>query len=248
MSTLEGIEFYISKRTGRAITDYDMIGEGDTVLVAVSGGKDSLTLLRVLRDRQKFVPVKYKLIAAHVDFGFHPAMTRKLVRYFRKLKVPYRIVKSDALKKADPKKINCFWCAWNRRKELFCLADKLGCTKVAFGHHKDDIVQTTLLNLFFHGEISTMCPRQELFGGKVVIIRPFVYVDESLIRKFARQQKFSTLTCKCPHGDMSRRRQVADIIEGLRKGCPEITTNIFKSTQRIKTEYLGVARGDSPGK
>jgi tRNA 2-thiocytidine biosynthesis protein TtcA len=239
MAVLEGLEFYISKRAGRAIIDHRMIDDGDRIAVAVSGGKDSLTLLQVLADRRKFVPIHYDLVAVHVDFGFHPQETKGLIRFFKKLKVPYVIEKSDVLKKTDPREINCFWCSWNRRKTLFCVADRLKCAKVAFGHHKDDIAQTMLMNLFFHGEISTMCPRQELFGGKVVIIRPLAYVDEVMIRQFSRQQKFKTLSCRCPRADLSKRRKVARIIADLATICPEITTNILKSTGRIKKDYLG---------
>ncbi|MCU0650672.1 MAG: hypothetical protein MUC52_00360 [Candidatus Omnitrophica bacterium] len=239
MSVIEGLEFYISKRAGRAIIDHKMINDGDRIAVAVSGGKDSLTLLRVLSDRRKFVPIRYDLVAVHVDFGFHPQQTKKLIKYFRSLKVPYHIIRSDVLKKTDPSKINCFWCAWNRRKELFCAADGLKCSKVAFGHHKDDIAQTMLMNLFFHGEISAMCPNQSLFNGKITIIRPLAYVEESMIKKFARQEKFDSVSCRCPHADLSNRRKVAGIISDLSKICPEITTNILKSTSRIKKNYLG---------
>lgn len=239
MAVLEGLEFYISKRAGRAIIDHGMIEDGDRIAVAVSGGKDSMTLLQVLADRRKFVPIRYDLVAIHIDFGFHPRQTRSLIGHFKALGVPYVVEKSDILKRTDPKKINCFWCAWNRRRELFCAADRLKCRKVAFGHHKDDIAQTLLMNLFFHGEISTMCPRQELFGGKIVIIRPLAYVDEAMISRFARQRRFKTVSCRCPHADMSQRRAVARIISGLAKVCPEVTTNINKSTGRIKKEYLG---------
>jgi tRNA 2-thiocytidine biosynthesis protein TtcA len=236
---MQGIEYYISKRAGRAIIDHRMIDDGDKIIVAVSGGKDSLALLHVLEDRRKFVPIKYELLAMHIDFGFHPQLTKSLVRHFKKIKVKYHIEKTNILQKTDPKKINCFWCSWNRRKELFCAADRLGFKKVAFGHHKDDIVQTTLLNLFFHGEISTMCPRQELFDGKIVIIRPLAYVDEPMIKKFSKEINFPVSACRCPHGDLSKRRKVAGIIKDLEKICPEIKTNIFKSTSRIKKEYLG---------
>ncbi|HQJ15916.1 MAG TPA: ATP-binding protein [Candidatus Omnitrophota bacterium] len=239
MAVLEGLEFYISKRAGRAIIDHKMIDDGDRIAVAVSGGKDSLTLLQILADRRKFVPIRYDLVAVHVDFGFHPRQTKYLIRRFKSMGIPYSIEKSDILKRTDPEKINCFWCAWNRRRELFCAADRLNCGKVAFGHHKDDIAQTMLMNLFFHGEISTMCPRQELFKGKIVVIRPLAYVEESMIRKFARQRKFLTVSCQCPHADVSKRRTVSRIIAGLAKICPEVTTNINKSTGRIKKDYLG---------
>ncbi|MDD5255454.1 MAG: ATP-binding protein, partial [Candidatus Omnitrophica bacterium] len=188
MAFLKGVEFYISKRAGKAIIDYKMLSDGDKVAVAVSGGKDSLTLLKVLHDRQRFVPIKYELVALHIDLGFPRSFAGLLEKYFKKTGIPYRIVKVDTLKKTPRSQISCFWCSWNRRKALFETADKLGCTKVALGHHKDDIIETVLLNLFFQGEISSMCPRQELFKGKITLIRPLAYVEEYMIRRFAREE------------------------------------------------------------
>jgi tRNA 2-thiocytidine biosynthesis protein TtcA len=238
MAILEGLEFYISKRVGRAIMDYRMLSDGDKVAVAVSGGKDSLTLLKILQDRQKFVPIKYELLALHVDMGYPRSISAKLEKYFKKQKVRYHIIKSDDLKNTPRKDINCFWCSWNRRKNLFQAADKLGYNKIALGHHKDDIVETILMNMFFQGEISAMKPKQELFKGKIMIIRPLAYVEESMIRKFAQKEKLPHDTCICPNSAVSHRAEVGKIIAGLEKTCPEVKTNIFKSLQRIKKDYL----------
>lgn len=238
MAVLEGTEFYLSKRVGRAVMDYRMLNDGDKVAVAVSGGKDSLVLLRVLNDRRKFVPIKYDLIAIHIDSGYPRPYAKPLERYFKKLKIKYHIEKIDDIRKTDPKEINCFWCSWNRRKAIFKTADRLGYRKVALGHHKDDIVETVLLNLFFQGEISAMKPKQELFDGKITLIRPLAYVEESMIRKFAREEKLPHDSCICPHSVASHREKMAKIIRELEKTCPEIKTNIFKSLSRIKKDYL----------
>ncbi|MGE5309143.1 MAG: ATP-binding protein [Deltaproteobacteria bacterium] len=238
MTVLKGPEFYISKRVGRAIIDHRMIEEGDKILVAVSGGKDSLTLLRVLQDRQKFVPIKYRLLAYHVDMGYPRSISRILERYLKKQGVEYRIEKSDALKKTKKKDISCFWCSWNRRKALFEAAARYKCTKVALGHHLDDIDETILLNLFFQGEISSMKPRQELFEGKIVIIRPLCYTEEDLIRRFSRTLGFPHHTCDCPHSDISRRQLMTGIIKQVNRVCPEVRTNIYRSVSRIKKDYL----------
>ena len=238
MGTLQGTEYYISKRMGKAIMDYGMLADGDKIAVAVSGGKDSLTLLRLLLDRKTFVPIKYDLTAIHIDMGYPKSISAKLEKYFKKLKVKYRIIKSDTLKKTDKHKINCFWCSWNRRKELFIAANKLGCTKIALGHHMDDIIETTLLNLFFQGEISSMVPKQELFKGKITLIRPLAYVEERLIVRFAREAKLGHDTCVCPHSVTSNRTRVGRIIESLEKVCPDIKKNIFRALKRIKQDYL----------
>jgi tRNA 2-thiocytidine biosynthesis protein TtcA len=237
---LQKTEFFISKRAGKAITDYHMIDDQDKILVAVSGGKDSLTLLRILEDRRRFVPIQYQLLAVHVDSGYPRSFSKALVSYFKKLGVPYHIEKIDirAGLKRDGKEMSCFWCSWNRRKALFEAADRLGCNRVALGHHKDDIVQTILLNMFFNGEISSMCPKQEMFGGKLTIIRPLAYVEERLIGKFAREVRLPVQECECPHGRVSNRAEMARIISRLERIYPDVKTNIFRSVSRIKTDYL----------
>jgi tRNA 2-thiocytidine biosynthesis protein TtcA len=238
MAVLQGLEFYISKRVGRAIIDYNMLSQGDKVCVAVSGGKDSLTLLKVLNDRKRFVPIKYDLLAMHIDLGYPRSYSKNLVKYFKKLGVKYHIEKVNVLKEIKSKEINCFWCSWNRRKALFQTAGRLGYSKIALGHHKDDIVETILLNLFFQGEISSMCPKQELFKGKITLIRPLAYVEEEMIKRFARQEKLPLDSCICPNSVTSQRTKIARIIKELGKTCPEIKTNIFKSVKRIKQDYL----------
>jgi len=238
MAVLQGTEYYISKRVGRAIMDYKMLCEDDKIAVAVSGGKDSLTLLRVLNDRRKFVPVKYEVLAVHIDMGYPRSCAKKLERLFKKEKIPYHIEKVDILKKTKRKDINCFWCSWNRRKALFEVAERFGCTKIALGHHKDDIIETILLNLFFQGEISAMAAKQKLFGGKVTLIRPLAYVEEKMIKRFAKEEKIPHETCVCPRSVTSNRAKMGALIEDLRKICPDVKTNIFRSVKRIKEYYL----------
>ena len=238
MAFLQGTEFYISKRVGRAIIDYKMLSEGDKIAVAVSGGKDSLTLLKVLADRQRFVPIKYELLAVHIDLGYPRSLAKPLEKFFKNLKVKYHIKKVNTLKKTRRKDINCFWCSWNRRKALFETAHKFGCRKVALGHHKDDIVETILLNLFFQGEISAMSPKQPLFKGKLTVIRPLCYVEEDMIKRFTRETGLAHSTCICPNSQTSNRTKMSRIIRDLENICPEIKTNIFKSVKRIKKDYL----------
>jgi tRNA 2-thiocytidine biosynthesis protein TtcA len=238
MGVLQGSEFYISKRVGRAIMDYRMLSDADKVAVAVSGGKDSLTLLRVLNDRRRFVPIKYDILAVHIDLGYPRSSARILERYFKKIGVKYHIEKVGLVNKENGKDISCFWCSWNRRKALFKVADRFGCTKVALGHHKDDIVETILLNLFFQGEISAMSPKQELFNGKIIIIRPLCYVEEYMIKRFVKEDNIPQESCRCPNSIISNRNKMTKIISSLKRVCPEVKTNIFKSVKRIKQDYL----------
>lgn len=238
MAVLQGLEFYISKLVGKAITDYDMLADGDKIAVAVSGGKDSLTLLRVLNDRKSFVPIKYELLAVHIDLGYPCQHPKILTGYFKKQKIEYHIEKVGILKGKTRKDISCFWCAWNRRKALFEVADRYGCKKVALGHHKDDIIETILLNLFFNGEISAMSPKQELFGGEIMLIRPLSYVEEEMIVRFARSAGFPHEKCSCPNSFTSNRTRITNIIKELEGVCPSVRTNIFRSVERIRKDYL----------
>ncbi len=169
MRSLSKTGAYISNRIGKAIADYDLIEDGDRILVAVSGGKDSLTMLKLLAERRKWAPVRYELIAMHVETEFRCAgcvHTKLLKDFFKGNKVRYYF-KKIKLGGRKGGKSSCFWCSWNRRKALFLAADKFKCNKVALGHHKDDIIETLLLNIFFQGEFAAMNPAQELFGGKL---------------------------------------------------------------------------------
>lgn len=237
---ISSLEFFLSKKVGRAISDYNMIQDKDRILVAVSGGKDSLTLLKILANRLKFVPISYKLIAVHIASDFHCkecANRKKLEEYFSKNNIDH-IIKKIYIVKNSKKKIDCFWCSWNRRKALFNLAKENSCNKIAFGHHKDDIAQTMLLNLFFNGEISTMPPKLSMFGGEFHIIRPLAYIEEKYISQFIKTQDFPINSCKCPNGIMSSRQLMKKIIEEVEKVNPKTKTNIVKSLTKIKEGYL----------
>jgi len=229
----------ISKRAGKAMGDYGMLKDGDCVLVAVSGGKDSLTLLHVLLYRQKFIPIKIKLTAVHIDAGIPGFPLAKLENHFKKLGIDYRIEKINFLKGKDLEDIDCFWCSWNRRKALFRLAQKMGYNKIAFGHHLDDIAETILLNLFFRGEIGAMRPKQVLFNGKITVIRPLAYEKEAMILKFAKTQKLRSL-CRyqCPHSANTQRASMKRLLSKIEKENSAVKINIFKSLQNIKKNYL----------
>ena len=233
-----GREFFISKKVGKAITDYHMLANGDRIAVGVSGGADSLTLLKILNDRRSFVPIKYEILAVHIDLGYRYIHPRILADYFKRNGYNYHIERVDILKGASPKNISCFWCSWNRRKAIFEIAAKNQCNKVALGHHKDDIIQTILLNLFFNGEISSMLPRQELFGAKFTVIRPLAYVEKREIARFAKITNFPHPRRKCPNYAVSNRTRISKMIKDLERVCPSVKTNIFRGLRRIKKEYL----------
>lgn len=229
----------VSKKCGQAIVDYDMIQDGDNIAVAVSGGKDSLSLLHVLRDRQRVSPVDFNFTAVHIDFEFSDFDPQRLVNYLEKHDFPYIIEKVDFLRGEKYEEIDCFWWSRNRRKALFQLADRKGFTKIAFGHHMDDIVETVILNQFYRGEISAMKPKQELFEGKIVIIRPLCYVREESMVYLAKKFNITSIgQSKCANDDTSQRMKIKKMIKEMERDKKGITQNIFKSLKNIKSDYL----------
>jgi len=245
MRDLTKLGRYISTRIGKAIADYNLIEDKDRILVAVSGGKDSLSMLKLLNERRRWAPIDYELFAVHIETDFRCAgcvHTKSLKKIFEDSGIPYHFEKIKV--RDGKKKVSCFWCSWNRRKALFTLAEKHGCTKIAFGHHQDDITETLLLNMFYHGEFSAMNPRQELFGGKIVIIRPLCYVEEDVIKKFAKESKFPSQLCRCPNAKVSKRRMMKEFIAKVQKDCAYAKMNLFRSIGRVNKEYIQVKEID----
>ena len=245
MRNLTKLGSYISVRIGKAISDYNLIEDKDKILVAVSGGKDSLSMLKLLNERRKWAPINYSLFAVHIETDFRCAgcvHTKTLKKIFEDTGISYHFEKVKIRTKNKP--VSCFWCSWNRRKALFTLAEKTGCTKIAFGHHMDDIIETLLLNMFYHGEFSAMNPRQELFGGKIVIIRPLCYVEEDKLKKFAEESKFPGQLCKCPNAQTSKRRMMKEFISRIEKDCSYAKLNLFRSIGRVNKEYTQIKEVD----
>jgi tRNA 2-thiocytidine biosynthesis protein TtcA len=234
------LEFFFSKKVGEAIAKYHMIDDNDKILVGVSGGKDSMSLLKTLRYKQKSIPVKFDIIACYVDMGFDSNQKIILEDYFKRENYNYTIEETKVWNTKAQKdgNINCFWCAFSRRKKLFETADRLGCNKIALGHHKDDIAETFLLNLFFHGEISTMLPKQVLFNGKFHIIRPLALCEEKFIIDFAKASNFPQVSFKCRNSATSKRMLMKNLLRNLSGVNKDTKTNIFRSMERIRYDYL----------
>ena len=225
---------------GKAIHRYDLIQEGDRILVAVSGGKDSLTLLTLLYERAKRVPIRYELIPVHIDLGFHSGRLEVLEDFFKEESLTYHIEKTEIGRLAhspENRENPCFLCAWERRKRIFHLAHRFHCQKIALGHHKDDVIETFLLNILYSAEISTMLPVQTLFRGKMTIIRPLVLVEEKQIERFAKGKGLPILPSGCPSSGKTKRREVKDLIQSLQKTNQRIKGNIFRSLSNVKLDY-----------
>ncbi|GEM_PF-692532 len=230
----------VSRRAGKAIMDYDMIQSGDKIAVAVSGGKDSISLLHVLRHRRKISPVKFDFVAVHIDFGFADFNPQKLIEYLERENFPYLVEKVTALNGEKWEDIECLWWSRHRRRALFELAARESFSKIAFGHHMDDIAETIILNQFYRGEIGAMRPKQILFGGKITIIRPLAYEREDMMRTLAEKLELETIggQSKCANDDTSHRMKIKKMLREFEKENPYVVKNIFRSLQRVKTDYL----------
>lgn len=231
----------IRRLTGRAIHTGNMLEAGDRVLVAVSGGKDSLSLLWLLRERLRRIPIDYELTAVHVDPGFGADSAGRMAAFFEEHGFAYRVIRSDFGPMANsPLNLEnpCFLCSRMRRKILFEAAEDLGCCKIAFGHHKDDVIETLLLNLFYGGSISTMVPVQKFFNGKITAIRPLYLVGEELVNRFARDMGWPGIELGCPVSGTSKRAEIKEMLGRLYRRNPKIRGNIFHALRNVRRDYL----------
>jgi len=239
------LHLHLRKRLEEAILKHKMLGEGDRVLVGVSGGADSLSLMKLLTGPLLFVPKPELVLAVYVDMGFESTdgnQPRILEEYFKEEGYRYRLEQtnigplahSDYNRKASP----CFLCSRLRRKRLFELAREFRCNKVALAHNKDDVIETFLLNIFFGREISTMIPYQTYFKGEFNLIRPLAYVEESLLKRFAREEQLPVLENPCPTAKTSKRIYIKDLIKKLDGDHRGIKENIFKAMKHVKPDYL----------
>ena len=241
MAQVSGTYKKINRLVGKSQHRYGMISDGDRILVGLSGGVDSLTLMWVLTERLKRIPVSYQLHAVYLDPGFDGGFAEKLVDYCRGQEYALTIERTDFGVKAhsrDNRENPCFLCAWERRKRLFEIAETLGCRKVALGHNKDDIIETFFMNVLYAGEISTMMPSQPFFDGKFTVIRPLAYVEKETIRRFAIERRFPVFCNPCPSAENSKRQTVKDLLDGLYQSNDNIKGNIFRSLNQVKKEYL----------
>jgi tRNA 2-thiocytidine biosynthesis protein TtcA len=226
---------------GKGIHTREMLDDMDHVLVAVSGGKDSLSLLWLLRERIKRVPIRYRITAAHVDPGFGVDSAGSMESFFTEHGFDYRIARGDMGPKAhgpENRENPCFLCSRLRRKVLFEMAADLGCNKIAFGHHKDDMIETFFLNVFYGASISTMKPVQEFFEGRLTVIRPLYMTPEDIIGRYARVMAFPEIQLGCPTAGSSRREAVKEMLRKFYRTNRKIKGNIFHALHNVQPDYL----------
>lgn len=244
MSTaLEKLEKKLLRALGQAIADFDMIEDGDRILVAVSGGKDSSVLLHLLQDVQRRAPVRFELLAYHLDQG-HPGFPVETVEAFlRSRGVPYAIEREDTYTivkdTLEPGKTTCSLCSRLRRGILYNAAPRLGCNKIALGHHRDDVVETLLLNLFFSGRICAMPAKLLSDDGRNVIVRPLAYAAERDIEEYARLMAFPTVPCRlCDEQPDLERRRAGELLDALERDHPHVRATILRAMTDVRKSQL----------
>jgi tRNA 2-thiocytidine biosynthesis protein TtcA len=236
------VEKRLARAFGRAIVDFGMLEDGDRVMVCVSGGKDSYTLLHLLHELARRAPVRFSLKVVNVDQGHPGYPADRLKRYMAEAAYDFTMIEEDTysvVKEKIPQgKTYCSLCSRLRRGILYRLARELGCTKIALGHHRDDILQTLLLNLFFAGQLAAMPPKLVSEGGHVVI-RPLAYCAEADIAAFARAKEFPILPCDlCGSQADLQRKIVGRMLDDLEAKHPDIKAVMLAATQNVRPSHL----------
>ncbi|MBK8891717.1 MAG: tRNA 2-thiocytidine(32) synthetase TtcA [Dechloromonas sp.] len=241
--TLQKLRKYLEGRVGKAIIDYNMIEDGDTVLVCISGGKDSYTLLTMLLALQRRAPIRFQLIAMNLDQKQPGFPADVLPRYLAELGVEFRIVEADTYsivrKKIPEGKTTCSLCSRLRRGIIYRTAKELGANKIALGHHRDDMVHTLFLNLLFGGKLKAMPPKLVTDDKAHVVIRPLAYCSEKDISRFARGMKFPIIPCNlCGSQANLQRQKIREMMEDWDHRYPGRTESVFTAMQNIVPSHL----------
>jgi tRNA 2-thiocytidine biosynthesis protein TtcA len=237
----------LRRQVGQAIADFDMIGAGDRVMVCLSGGKDSHALLDVLLGLNERAPVDFEVVAFHLD-QHHPGYpAHVLPDYLRSLGIPFRIERQDTygvVKRVIPEgKTMCGLCSRLRRGVIYRVATELGATKIALGHHRDDIVETFFLNLFFGGTIKAMAPKLVSDDGKHLVIRPLAYAAEADLIRYAQLRQFPIIPCDlCGSQANLQRKQVKAMLREWDRLHPGRIETIFRSLQNVVPSHLADLR------
>jgi tRNA 2-thiocytidine biosynthesis protein TtcA len=229
--------------TGKAIGDYNMIEDGDTILVCMSGGKDSFTMLMMLLALQERAPINFKIVAMNLDQKQPGFPEHILPAYFEQLGVDYRIVEADTysvVKEKIPEgKTTCSLCSRLRRGIIYTTAKKLGASKIALGHHRDDMVETLFLNMFFGAKMKSMPPKLATNDKQNIVIRPLAYCSEKDIASYARQMNFPIIPCNlCGSQENLQRVKVKEMLQAWEREQPGRINNIFRAMSNVEPSHL----------
>ncbi|WP_241645012.1 tRNA 2-thiocytidine(32) synthetase TtcA [Rosenbergiella metrosideri] len=240
---LNKLQKRLRRNVGEAIADFSMIEEGDRIMVCLSGGKDSYTLLEILRSLQKSAPINFSLIAVNLDQKQPGFPGHILPEYLESLGVEYKIVEEDTysiVKEKIPEgKTTCSLCSRLRRGILYRTATELGCTKIALGHHRDDIIQTLFLNMFYGGKMKGMPPKLMSDDGKHIVIRPLAYCREKDIIRFSEAKQFPIIPCNlCGSQPNLQRQVIGDMLRDWDKRYPGRIETMFSAMQNIVPSHM----------
>jgi len=244
---VSGLQQRLLRQIGRANKRFGMIEAGDRVMAAISGGKDSWGMLHLLRAYQKVVPFRFSVIAVNLDQG-HPGFPVETLRaYLEAEGYEHRLVRKDTYavvtREVPAGKAYCSLCSRLRRGILYDVAEELGCTKIALGHHRDDLIETLLLNQLFAGQLKAMAPRLRSDDGRNTIVRPLILCEERDLAAFAAEQGFPVVPCDlCGSQENLRRAEVRRLLVQLEGSIPGVRRNLLAAAGNVKPSHLLDAR------
>ncbi len=237
----------LRRLVGSAIADFNMIEDGDRVMVCLSGGKDSYALLDILRNLQAHAPTRFELVAVNLDQKQPGFPEEVLPRYLSEIGMPFRVVEQDTysvVKRVIAEgKTTCSLCSRLRRGVLYRVAGELGATKIALGHHRDDILETLFLNLFYGGKLKTMPPKLVSDDGRNIVIRPLAYCKEKDLAAYAEMENFPIIPCNlCGSQKNMQRQAVKEMLQQWDKKFPGRLETMFTALQNIQPSHLADPR------
>lgn len=234
----------IKRQTGKAIGEFNLIEEGDRILVGVSGGKDSYVLLHILEALRIRAPIKFELIAVNIDSGFPGYQKETIEQHLKQHHFHYAMAQTNSYQIIEEKLKSgtsyCAFCARLRRGALYTQAEKYNCNKVALGHHLDDVIETLLLNQFYAGKLAAMSAKMVADNGKHTVIRPLIYVEESTIQAYSDAMDFPIVNCSCPvvEEDEQKRFEMKQLIKALAEKIPEIRNSMIGAVGNVHPRHL----------
>ena len=230
----------LCRKVGKTIREQGLLSEGDRLLIGLSGGKDSYLLLETLAERKRTFPFQIDIYAVHISLQnvLYSMDLNYMEKLCRDLNIPLYIREIAPDFEQDKKKAPCFVCSWHRRKEIFNLGKELDCNKLVFGHHRDDVLETYMMNLMYRGSISSLPYTLNMFDGRVQLIRPLLDLWEKEIAEFADLRKYPKAEKSCVYDDQTKRKQTRKLIEEMAQSYSNSKINMFHALDNIYPEYL----------
>jgi len=230
----------IQNKFRKGINDYQLIQDDDHILIGLSGGKDSLALVELLGERMKIYVPRFKVTAVHISVENIPYQSNLtyLKDHCEQFGIPFVHLTTRFDDSTETRKSTCFLCSWHRRKALFDVAKQIGCTKIALGHHLDDMTETLLLNIIYQGSFGTMPPKLKMDKFDMTIIRPLALISEKEMKEMEAIRGYQKQIKNCPHEKDSSRRDAKNLITELEKWNPDVRQSLWAAMENIKTDYL----------